>query len=87
MNGRAFARPFRTNGGWSFRREPDLFSHDHQTLTAFLTSNGSDGIFRRASCSCMQREGVNGMENLFLTTLLISVVIGVLIIYHVTPEG
>jgi hypothetical protein len=27
------------------------------------------------------------MENLFLTTLLISVVIGVLIIYHVTPEG
>jgi len=27
------------------------------------------------------------MENLFLTTLLISIVIGVLIIYHVTPEG
>jgi len=27
------------------------------------------------------------MENLFLTTLLISVVIGVLVIYHVTPEG
>jgi len=27
------------------------------------------------------------MENPFLTTLLISVVIGVLIIYHVTPEG
>jgi len=27
------------------------------------------------------------MENLFLTTLLISVVIGVLIIYHVTPEA
>lgn len=35
----------------------------------------------------MQREGVNQMENLFLTTLLVSVVIGVLIIYHVTPEG
>jgi hypothetical protein len=27
------------------------------------------------------------MENFFLTTLLISVVICVLIIYHVTPEG
>jgi len=27
------------------------------------------------------------MESLFLTTLLISIVIGVLIIYHVTPEG
>ena len=35
----------------------------------------------------MQREGVNQMENLFLTTLLISIVIGVLIIYHMTPEG
>ena len=35
----------------------------------------------------MQREGVNQMENLFLTTLLISIVIGVLIIYPVTPEG
>lgn len=35
----------------------------------------------------MQREGVNQMENLFLTTLLISIVIGVLIIYHVMPEG
>ena len=32
-------------------------------------------------------EGPNRMENLFLTTLLISVVIGVLVIYHVTPEG
>jgi hypothetical protein len=27
------------------------------------------------------------MENLFLTTLLISVVIGVLVIYHMTSEG
>jgi hypothetical protein len=35
----------------------------------------------------LQREGVNQMESLFLTTLLISIVIGVLIIYHVTPEG
>jgi len=35
----------------------------------------------------LQREGVDEMENLFSTTLLISVVIGVLIIYHVTPEG
>jgi hypothetical protein len=32
-------------------------------------------------------KGSNRMDNLFLTTLLISVVIGVLIIYHVTPEG
>ena len=32
-------------------------------------------------------KGSMKMENLFLTTLLISVVIGVLIIYHVTPEG
>jgi hypothetical protein len=32
-------------------------------------------------------KGSNEMENLFLTTLLISVVIGVLVIYHVTPEG
>jgi len=32
-------------------------------------------------------KGSNQMENLFLTTLLISVVIGVLVIYHVTPEG
>jgi hypothetical protein len=35
----------------------------------------------------LQREGVDEMENLFLMTLLISIVIGVLIIYHVTPEG
>ena len=32
-------------------------------------------------------KGSNKMENIFLTTLLVSVVIGVLIIYHVTPEG
>jgi len=35
----------------------------------------------------LQREGVDEMENLFLMTLLISIVIGVLIIYQVTPEG
>jgi hypothetical protein len=42
----------------------------------------------------MRREGGKRMEqswtildNLFLTTLLAGVVIGVLIIYHVTPEG
>jgi hypothetical protein len=35
----------------------------------------------------LQREGVDDMENPFLTTLLIGIVIGVLIIYHVTPEG
>jgi hypothetical protein len=35
----------------------------------------------------LQREGVEEMESLFLTMLLISVVIGILIIYHVTPEG
>jgi len=29
----------------------------------------------------LQREGVNKMENLFLTTLPINIVIGVLIIY------
>jgi len=39
------------------------------------------------NCSSLRREGVDEMENLFLTTLLIGVVIGVLIIYHVTPEG
>jgi hypothetical protein len=35
----------------------------------------------------LQREGVDRMDNPFLTTLLIGIVIGVLIIYHVTPEG
>lgn len=46
-----------------------------------------DELFRGAECSCCSVKGSNRMDNLFLTTLLISVVIGVLIIYHVTPEG
>ena len=32
-------------------------------------------------------QGPVGMDNLFLTTLLASIVIGVLIIYYASPEG
>jgi hypothetical protein len=46
-----------------------------------------DELFRCMDCSWLQREGVDRNGKSFLTTLLISVVIGVLVIYHVTPEG
>jgi hypothetical protein len=78
---------FSLNGGWSFRCGPGLSISYHETLTAFPAHAIADELFRRIDCSWLQREGVDRMENLFLTTLLISVVIGVLIIYHVTPEG
>lgn len=56
------------------------------SVNCFLSANDPGGLFPLRELF-LQREGVNDMESLFLTTLLISVVIGVLIIYHVTPEG
>jgi hypothetical protein len=70
-----------------FRHGPGLSTRHHEALTAFAARAGADELFRCADCSCLQREGVDEMDNLFLTTLLISVVIGVLVIYHVTPDG
>jgi hypothetical protein len=70
---------------------PGLSSRDHQALTAFLSKDGDKSAATNFSAAWSVRgcsvKGSNEIENLFLTTLLISVVIGVLVIYHVTPEG
>ena len=77
--------------GWSSRRGPDLSSSHHETLTATSAKSGHTPTQTNFSVGWIVRDcnanGFDEMENLFLTTLLISVVIGVLIIYHVTPEG
>jgi len=70
---------------------PGLSARDHQALTAFPSKDGDRPTATNFSAAWTVHgcsvKGSTEMENLFLTTLLISVVIGVLIIYHVTPEG
>jgi hypothetical protein len=71
--------------------QPGLSSRDHEALTAFPPKDGGKPTVTNFSAASTVHDnsvkGSNKMENIFLTTLLVSVVIGVLIIYHVTPEG
>jgi hypothetical protein len=69
---------------------PALSGCEQETLTAFPAKGGhaaAPRIFSLQGLFSFRVKGTDAMESIFLTTLLISVVIGVLIIYHVTPEG
>ena len=70
-----FAQPFPISGRWPSQRGPDLSTQGHETLTATSAKDGHTPTPTNFFVAwIVRREAVDEMDNLFFTTLRISVV-------------